>query len=83
MNSISSLKEEIDYSAIDVQKDIMQQVKEKGVQQKGTLGLSETPEGFMMDLYANILKLAEGQQNVRETAEILDESWDENLEENR
>lgn len=83
MNGISSLKEVRTYPAIPVQEDIMEQVQKKGIWQTEVLGLSDTPEGFMSNMYANILNMIDGHHTARETAKILDKEWDEKLEENQ
>lgn len=83
MNGISSLKEKMEYPAIPVQEEIMCQVQKRGIWQTESLGLSNTPEGFMPGMYSNILNMVDGRQTPLETAEILDKEWENKLEENQ
>lgn len=77
MNGISSLKQEVVYESIDIQKQLLEMTSGEVKLQEDFWSQPEVPEGFGNSLYQNMLWLAEGRQSVEETAEILEQEWRE------
>lgn len=82
MSGLSSLKENIVYEAIPVQKEIIEAMGRQEVAEENLNGMGNAPEGFTNKLYQNMLKLAEGEQTVDETAEMLEQGWRKDLGQN-
>lgn len=77
MNGISSLKQEIIYDSVDIQKELLELIGEGAEIQEDFWTRPEVPEGFGSTLYQNMLLLAAEEQSVEETSEILEREWRE------